>query len=78
MTVVGSIRSIEKIGGMWGIQCLNTRFPLPTLCAGYSVKLFFNKKIVNCPIDKYLKSLLNFEFEYDYNFLLKCLDIIIV
>ena len=25
---------------MWGTECLNTRFPLPTLlCAGYSVKL---------------------------------------
>ena len=29
-----------EIGGKWGTECLNTRFPLPTLlCAGYSVKL---------------------------------------
>ena len=28
------------LGGKWGTECLNTRFPLPTLlCAGYSVKL---------------------------------------
>ena len=27
-------------GGKWGTECLNTRFPLPTLlCTGYSVKL---------------------------------------
>ena len=26
----------------WGTECLNTRFPLPTLlCAGYNVKLIF-------------------------------------
>ena len=31
-----------EFGGKWGTECLNTRFPLPTLlCAGYSVKLFF-------------------------------------
>ena len=30
----------RKFGGKWGTECLNTRFPLPTLlCAGYSVKL---------------------------------------
>ena len=30
------------LGGRWGTECLNTRFPLPTLlCAGYSVKLLF-------------------------------------
>ena len=29
-----------EIGGKWGTECLNTRFPLPTLlCAGYCVKL---------------------------------------
>ena len=29
-----------KIGGKWGTECLNNRFPLPTLlCAGCSVKL---------------------------------------
>ena len=29
-----------QIGGKWGTECLNTRFPLPTLLfAGYSVKL---------------------------------------
>ena len=35
-----------ELGGKWGTECLNTRFPLPTvLCAGYSVKLirFFKK-----------------------------------
>ena len=36
-----------EFGRKWGTECLNTRFPLPTLlCAGYSVKLiliyFFN------------------------------------
>ena len=31
-----------EFGRKWGTECLNTRFPLPTLlCAGYSVKLFF-------------------------------------
>ena len=30
----------KKFGRKWGTECLNTRFPLPTLlCAGYSVKL---------------------------------------
>ena len=34
-----------EIGGKWGMECLNTRFPLPTmLCAGYSMKLKKNKK----------------------------------
>ena len=29
-------------GRKWGMECLNTRFPLPTLlCAGYSVKLIY-------------------------------------
>ena len=29
-----------EIGGKWGTECLNTRFPLSTLlCTGYSVKL---------------------------------------
>ena len=29
-----------EFGRKWGTECLNTRFPLPTLlCAGYSVKL---------------------------------------
>ena len=28
-----------ELGGKWGTEYLNTRFPLPTLlCAGYSVK----------------------------------------
>ena len=35
-----------EFGRKWGTECLNTRFPLPTLlCAGYSVKLiliYFN------------------------------------
>ena len=32
-----------EFGRKWGTECLNTRFPLPTLlCAGYSVKLIFN------------------------------------
>ena len=31
---------IKKFGRKWGTECLNTRFPLPTLlCAEYSVKL---------------------------------------
>ena len=34
-----------EFGRKWGTECLNTRFPLPTLlCAGYSVKL--KKKIL--------------------------------
>ena len=29
-------------GRLWGTECLNTRFPLPTLlCGGYSVKLIY-------------------------------------
>ena len=29
-----------ELGGKSGMECFNTRFPLPTLlCAGYSVKL---------------------------------------
>ena len=35
-----------EFGRKWGTECLNTRFPLPTLlCAGYSVKLIFYKKL---------------------------------
>ena len=31
-----------EFGGKWGAECLNTRFPLPTmLCAGYNVNLIF-------------------------------------
>ena len=31
-----------EFGTKWGTECLNTRFPLPTLlCAEYSVKLIF-------------------------------------
>ena len=31
-----------ELGGNWGMECLNTRFPLPTLlCVGYSVKLIY-------------------------------------
>ena len=38
-----------EIGGKWGTECLNTKFPLPTLlCAGYSVKL--KKKYCLSPI----------------------------
>ena len=30
------------LGGKWETECLNTRFPLPTLlCAGYSMKLIY-------------------------------------
>ena len=36
-----STRNASRIRQKWGTECLNTRFPLPTLqCAGYSVKLF--------------------------------------
>ena len=29
-----------KFGRKWGMECLNIRFPLPTLmCAGYSLKV---------------------------------------
>ena len=32
----------SELGGKWGTEWLNTRFPLPTLlCAEYSVKLIF-------------------------------------
>ena len=28
-------------GGKWGMECLNTKFPLPTLqCAGYRLTIF--------------------------------------
>ena len=39
-------------GRTWGTECLNTRFPLPTLlCAGYSVKLIsFNFFICKFPV----------------------------
>ena len=38
-----------EIGGNWGTECLNTRFPLSTLVgAGYSVKL--KKKIFSGPV----------------------------
>ena len=31
-----------EFGRKWGTECLNTRFPLPTLlCAGHSVKLIY-------------------------------------
>ena len=31
-----------ELGGKWGTECHNTRFPLPTLlCAEYNVKLVF-------------------------------------
>ena len=34
-----------EFGRKWGTECLNTRFPLPTLlCAGYSVKLILKKR----------------------------------
>ena len=34
------MQCLHKFGRKWGTECLNTRFPLPTLlCAGYSVKL---------------------------------------
>ena len=33
---------LPEFGRKWGTDCLNTRFPLPTLqCAGYSVKLIY-------------------------------------
>ena len=37
-----STRNASRFGRKWGTECLNTRFPLPTLqCAGYSVKLIY-------------------------------------
>ena len=34
-------------GKKWETECLNTRFPLPTLlCAGYSVKLIYLIKMI--------------------------------
>ena len=52
-----------EFGRKRGKECLNTRFPLPTLlCAGYSVKLFFfnflkEMEIYNCLLisDIYVK-----------------------
>ena len=36
----------SEIGGKWGTECLNTRFPLPTLlCEEYSVKLEKKRKL---------------------------------
>ena len=38
-----------KFGGKWGMECFNTRLPLPTLlCAGYSVKLI---KLLFLPLE---------------------------
>ena len=49
-----------ELGGKSGTECLNTRFPLPTLlCAGYSVKIkkkyiYLNVAIPqNCKEDKF-------------------------
>ena len=37
-----STRNASRIRQKWGTDCLNTRFPLPTLLfAGYSVKLIY-------------------------------------
>ena len=37
-----------ELSGKWGTECLNTRFPLPTLlCAAYSVKLKTLTKVVH-------------------------------
>ena len=37
-----------EFGRKWGTECLNTRFPLPTLlCAGNSVKLIKKKSTVS-------------------------------
>ena len=37
-----STRNASRIDGKWRTECLNTRFPLPTLlCVGYSVKLIY-------------------------------------
>ena len=38
-----------EFGRKWGTECLNTRFPLPSLlCAGYSVKLILFISIYRC------------------------------
>ena len=35
-----------EFSGKWGTECINTRFPLPTLlCVGYSVKLKYKWSI---------------------------------
>ena len=50
-----------EFGRKWGTECLNTRFPLPTLlCAGNSVRLIFFLKYMKFVMDvqnskKYIK-----------------------
>ena len=50
-----------EFGRKWETECLNTRFPLPTLlCARYSVKQFFFLKVISvyvkgCWLDSYLR-----------------------
>ena len=36
-----NMQCLKKSSGKWGTECLNTRFPLLTLLAGYSVKLIW-------------------------------------
>ena len=53
-----------ELGGKWGTECLNTRFPLPNLlCAGYSVKLILICKLYN---NNYYYRLLSYINNADY------------
>ena len=53
-------------GGKWGTECLNTRFPLPTLlCAGYSVKL--EKNCYDNIICAVLSSVIQKTIEFRWN-----------
>ena len=39
---------LPEFGGKWGMECFNTRFPLPILlCAGYSVKQIFKILVIS-------------------------------
>ena len=47
-----------QFGGKWGAECLNTRFPLPTLLlVGYSIAIYNLKKIKGC---KRVESVVNY------------------
>ena len=42
-----------ELGRKWGTECLNIRFPLPTLlCAGYSVKLIYLIDLISPSMDR--------------------------
>ena len=55
------ILEASRIRQKGGTQCLNTRFPLPTLmCAGYSMKLIFFIEVIFNGVVKYTDCLNNY------------------